>query len=133
MTNFKPAAVIGLAAASLVGLSSAHADPSGKAPSQCFNTRDWVGRTMSDDAKTMYVRTGRRSIYKLEFASACRAAQDIGSHLVIRTHGGSMVCSPLDLDLRASVGRGMAVPCIVSTITPLSPEEASALPKGLRP
>jgi hypothetical protein len=133
MTNFKRAAIAGLAAASVLGLSSAYAAPAAGGAAQCFNTRDWVGRTLTDDAKTMYIRAGARSVYKLEFAGACRAAQDIGSHLVIRTHGSSMICTPLDLDLRVSVGRGMAVPCIVSKITPLSPEEASALPKGLKP
>jgi hypothetical protein len=133
MRIFRMAAVVGLVAAPLVGLSTAHAGPAGQAPSRCFNTRDWSGWTMSGDAKSMYIRTGGRSVYRLDFASACHAAQDGGSHLITRLHGSSMVCSPLDLDLKVSVGRGMAVPCIVSKITPLSSEEASALPKGLKP
>jgi hypothetical protein len=133
MRNFKFAALIGLATSSILGLSSVSADAAGSRPAQCFNTRDWNGWTISPDAKSMYIRTGVRSIYRLDFVNKCRAAQSIGVHLVTRIRGSSSVCSPLDLDLKVSDGRGFATSCIVSNITPLSTEEAAALPKGLKP
>ena len=131
MRKFRLAAVIGLVAASVVGLSGAYAAPA-TAPSRCFNTRDWSGWTVSPDGRSMYIRTGVRNLYRLEFANACRAAQGIGVHLVTRVRGSAFVCSPLDLDLKVSDGH-MATPCIISNITPLSADEAAALPKALRP
>jgi len=47
--------------------------------------------------------------------------------------GSGMICRPIDLDLRVSVGRRMSTPCIASKLTQLTPEEAAALPKGLKP
>jgi len=133
MRKVKLAALIGLATASILGISSVSADAAGSRPVQCFNTRDWNGWTVSPDAKSMYIRTGVRSIYRLDFVNECRAAQGIGVHLVTRVRGSSSICSPLDLDLKVSDGHGFATPCIVSNITPLSAEEAAALPKRLKP
>jgi hypothetical protein len=133
MRKFRLAAVVGLAAASLMGLSSAYADPKGAVPSRCFNSRDWRGWTVSADARSMYIRAGGRGLYRLDFVNACRAAQSGGVHLVTRVRGGAFVCGPLDLDLKVSDGHGMASPCIISKITPLSADEAAALPKALRP
>jgi hypothetical protein len=133
MRKLRSAAILGLAAASLIGLSSAYADPAGSRPSRCFNARDWRGWTVTPDGKSMFIRTGVRNIYRLDFANGCRAARGIGVHLVTRIRGSSSICSPLDLDLKVSDGLGFASPCIVSGITALSTDEAAALPKALKP
>ncbi len=133
MRKLKLAALVGLAAGSILGLSSGYAGAAESVPSQCFDTRDWNGWTVSPDGKSMYIRTRVRDVYRLDFSGTCREARDIGVHLVTRIHGSSRVCSPLDLDLKVSDGHGFATPCIVSNITPLSAKEAAALPKGLKP
>ena len=133
MRKVKVAALVGLAAGSVLALSSVDAEAATSNANRCFSPRDWNGWTLSPDAKSMYIRTGVGSTHRLDFAGACRAAQGVGVHLVTRVRGGSSVCSPLDLDLKVSDGRGFAFPCIVTGITPLSAEEVAALPKGLKP
>ncbi len=133
MSKFKSAACTALAAFSILGLSSAYAYPVGSVPNQCFNIRDWGGWTVSPDAKSIYIRTALKDIYRLDFANACHAAQGVGVHLVNRIRGSSRVCGPLDLDLTVSDGHGFTSSCVVSNITPLSSEAAAALPKGLKP
>ena len=133
MRKIKLVALTALAAGSILGLSSAYAGPAGSGPARCFYSHDWSGWTVSPDAKSMYIRTGVRNIYRLDFANACRAAQGAGVHLVTRIRGSSLVCGPLDLDLKVADGHGFTTPCIVSQITPLSAEEAAALPKKLKP
>lgn len=104
------------------------------AASSCFHLRDWNGWTVSRDGKAMYVRTGVNRIFRLDFSQACYAATRPGAHIVTKVRGGSsLICSPVDLDLRASAGHGAATPCIVSAITPVSAQEAKMLPKGQRP
>jgi Family of unknown function (DUF6491) len=126
-------AIIGLAAVALLGASGAGAAPANHAAPQCFNLRDWSGWKASADGKSIYIRTGVRNLYRLDFDYACHAAQGIGVHLVTKVRGGSFICNPLDLDLKVADGTGFATPCIVSKITPLSADEAAALPKALTP
>jgi hypothetical protein len=121
------AATLGLAA-SLMALA-AGAQP---AP-RCFHTRDWNGWKATPDAKAIYLRVGVRQVYRLDFGNACSAVTSPGSHLVVRQHSGGWICGPLDLDLSVSTGHGFRTPCLVSKITPLSDEDAKALPKALRP
>jgi len=81
----------------------------------------------------MYIRTGARSLYRLDFVNGCQAARGVGVHLVTRVRGSGWICDALDLDLKVADGHGFATPCIISKITPLSADEAAALPKSLRP
>jgi hypothetical protein len=117
-----------------LGLSAATAQtPNPPAKPACFQISDWSGWKISPDAKSMYIRVNISRIYRLDFGAACSAAQFGNPHLITRSRGSSYVCSPLDLDLRVSQGHGMAIPCIVSNMSQLSKEEASALPPKLRP
>src|ERR1700733_10319362 len=77
----------------------ADAEPAQHATPKCFNTRDWNGWTVSPDAKSIYIRVGVRQFFRLGFSYSCPAARGIGVHLVTRTRGSSLICSPLDLDL----------------------------------
>jgi len=119
-----------LATLTLVG-TSANAQPAVQKP-QCFRSSDWRGWRATPDASALYIRVGARGIYRVDFAHACNGLGR-GSQLVHRSRGGRSICSALDLDLRVAVGSGMSTPCIASKLTQLTPEEATALPKGLRP
>jgi hypothetical protein len=132
-THLGAIALIASAVVSMVAPFEANAQPEQHAPSKCFYTRDWNGWKASPDAKSIYIRVGVRDLYRLDFSHACSAALGGGVHLVTRVRGSSLICSPVDLDLKVSDSQGFATPCIVSGITPLSAGDAAALPKNLRP
>jgi hypothetical protein len=102
-------------------------------PSQCFLSRDWRGWKASPDSRIIYLRIGLSQIYRLDLADACPMLQLPNAHLVNKLRGGDWICSPLDLDLSVSDGLGGPVHCLVKAITPLSREQAAALPKDQRP
>jgi hypothetical protein len=126
------APVAALALFATAAVPSAQADPAPHAAPQCFRLRDWSGWKASADGKSIYIRTGARNLYRLEFDYACHAANGLGVQWVTRVRGSSSICSPLDLDLKVADG-AFATPCIGSRITPLSADEAAALPKALMP
>ncbi len=130
MPKSRLAAIIGLVATTTFGLSGV---ATAAAPNSCFRVSDWNGWTVTRDARSMYVRVGMRSLYRIDFVDSCRVAQDPGVHIVTRVRGSGLVCSAIDLDLKFAVHRGFATACLVDKITPLSAAEAAALPKTLRP
>jgi hypothetical protein len=99
---------------------------------RCFRSSDWRGWKATPDASAIYIRVSSSRIYRVDFAHACNALRH-GNHLFNRVRGSGRICTAIDLDLRVSVGRGMSTPCIASKLTELTPEEAAALPKSLRP
>nr|QQZ49723.1 hypothetical protein JKL49_23225 [Phenylobacterium glaciei] len=53
--------------------------------------------------------------------------------LVVETVGGSdLVCKPIDLDLKVAGTIGLS-PCIVKSITKLTPPQIASLPRKLKP
>lgn len=116
----------------LAAAAMAQAAPAEQGGRSCFYSRQWNG-WRAPDASTIYIRVGVRDIYRLDLTNACQALRSPGAVLVNRVRGGSSICSPLDLDLRVSQGHGFATPCLVKTMTKLTPDEAAALPKAARP
>ncbi len=131
-TQRRTAAIVGLAL-SVFGLAAADAQTPKTSASQCFVARDWSGWKASPDEKTLYIRASGRRIFRIDFAAPCNGAASGFSHLIVRHRGSSWICSPLDLDLSVSQGHGFRSRCFVSQLTALSPEEAAALPRNLRP
>jgi hypothetical protein len=131
--NLFATTLAGLAVASVVGLAAADAQPTARPPQRCFYSTDWSGWKATPDSKSIFIRVGVNQIYRLDLSNSCPDLQNPGSHLITKLRGGSTICSALDLDLSVSDGHGFSTPCIVSNITPLSKDEASALPKNLRP
>ncbi len=129
--HFRLMAAASLAIAALVG-ADAQAQPK-TPPAACFLSRDWDGWKASPDSRSMYLRVGVNKIFRLDFSSACPELQRPNAHLITKMRGGPWICHPLDIDLLVSDGGGFAVPCIVRGITPLTAEQAKALPKPLRP
>jgi len=126
-----------LAGASLLALTAAampaaQAQPTGRSPS-CFRPDEMSGWRATPDAKALYVRVGASHVYRLDLADRCTALNEGGSHLNLRVHGSPSFCSPVDFDLSVSEGHGFSQPCIVSGMTELSPDEAAALPRDLKP
>ena len=121
-----------LAAAALsAGASQAMAaDP---APGrQCFRVSQMDGHTVADP-KTLYVGVRRNDVFRIDMNSSCLAGANMGDPLVIETvGGGDLVCRPIDLSLKVAGSIGLS-PCIVKSITRLTPPQIAALPRKLKP
>ena len=121
-----------LAAAALsAGASQALAqDP---APGrQCFRVSQMDGHTVGDPS-TLYVGVRNREVFRIDMHGACLAGANMGDPLVIETVGGTdLVCKPIDLDLKVAGTIGLS-PCIVKSITKLTPPQIASLPPKLRP
>jgi hypothetical protein len=142
-------ALIG-AAAALAGCTDTYppARPPGPAPAPiaagetpladgCFRTRDINSHQVADD-HTLYIRVANRDVYRLEMAGACLAGASSSDPLVMREPPGvAFACRPIDLDIsiaRGGLGMGgVPTPCIVQSMTRLTPEQVAALPARDRP
>ena len=124
-----------LAAAAALALASIGAAQAKPEPNICFYPNDWNGWKATPDARAIIVRVGVNKFYRLGFSNACPQLKYADAHLITQVRGSNMYCSPLDFDLRVSEsGPGaIPVPCIVSSMTLLSPAEAAALPRNLKP
>src|ERR1700761_1408795 len=131
-TRILAMALAGLAAASTLGLSAASAQP-GEDQTQCFYTHDWDGWKATPDNRTIYIRVGMNKVWRLDLARACPALSTPNARLITDQRGSGSICTALDLDLKVEDVNGFPVGCIVSHIAPLSHDEASALPRGLKP
>ncbi|MEI9991894.1 MAG: DUF6491 family protein [Rhizomicrobium sp.] len=130
-----PTAVFALALGSMLPLAAARADeaPSTKAPPACFQIRNFENWKAAD-AKTINVRVNMHQYYRLDLAASCPALLWPSAYLVTQWRGSSLVCSALDWDIK--VGQtpgGIQSVCIVKTMTPLTPQEAAAIPKKFKP
>ncbi|HUO23313.1 MAG TPA: DUF6491 family protein [Caulobacteraceae bacterium] len=125
-----------LTLAAAVGVSIAGAQtatPPAKA-GQCFFMRDWQSWKPSADSKALFVRVGLHQVYRLDLNDACPDLQNIDARVINRVRDGAdTVCGPLDLDLTVYTPPGQTTPCLVKAITPLTQDQAAALPKAEQP
>ena len=100
---------------------------------QCFSTTE-LGNWRAGDASTLYFRVHMNKIFRLDLKGRCSLLTAPGARLITKFRGSNLICSPLDWDLKVSAGIGSnEEPCIVQSMTQLSPEEVAALPKKLTP
>ncbi len=100
---------------------------------QCFSTAQFENWRAAD-AKTIYIRVRGNHFYRLGMGGECSVALLPGAQLVTVFRGSNLVCSALDWDLKVRPGlHEIPEPCIVKTMTELSPAEAAALPVKARP
>jgi hypothetical protein len=112
-----------------MGIAPAAAQPAG----QCFSTTE-MGNWRAADAGRLYVRVRMKQIYRLDLKGRCSLLTAPGARLITTFRGSNLICSPLDWDLKVSAGIGSNVePCIVKTMTQLTPDEIKALPKNVTP
>jgi hypothetical protein len=101
-------------------------------PGGCFRSHDIRNHTVADN-HTLYLDVPPRGVYRVTTNGACLAGAVSSDPLVMRSPPGqTYVCRPMDLDIAVSKG-GFTSPCIVDSITQLTPEEVAALPRKLRP
>ena len=118
-------ALIG-AACALAAALPASAQP--KSENSCFWTRDLRNHTVGGE-HILYFDVGGRSVYRVDTSDSCLAAATSSDPIVLVDRAGNgQVCNKLDLDISV---RGAH--CIVSGLTKLTPAEAAALPKKMKP
>lgn len=124
----------GLIAAFVLSGVAVAADPGTPAKNaQCFHISNFEG-WKAPDAKTIYIRVGQRNYYRLDLTASCPTLRWPSAYLVTEWRGSSWVCSAIDWDLKvAQRSGGFAQPCLVKTMTKLTPAEAEAIPKKFKP
>lgn len=131
-------AVATLATASFAttfGLLRAQTQPvQAQMPGKCFyitQFRSW----RAPDAKTIVIRVNLHDYYRLDLSGECGLLTFPGTHLITKTRGPETVCSALDWDLSVAESEPGAIPepCIVKTMTPMTPADVAALPPKFRP
>ena len=86
------------------------------------------------DDRTIYISVLPHQYYRLDLSARCPALLWPASHLVTVFRGSDSVCSALDWDLKVSEApNGISEPCIVKSMTQLSPAEADAIPPKFKP
>ncbi len=93
----------------------------------CIRLQNLRNHTVGDD-HTLYFDYNGQAVYKLTSSNACAAGSVTTDAIVLHDRGQGMICSPIDWDISIRGSR-----CIVTSMTKLTPAEASALPKGKRP
>ncbi|MGH8220779.1 MAG: hypothetical protein ACREUT_19775 [Steroidobacteraceae bacterium] len=98
----------------------------------CFFRRDWRGGfRVTPDARTIYIRVSG-SVYRLDLQSSYSVLKDPFAVLSNRDSSNA-ICTPLDFRLTVSNRAGVIQWPIVKRMTRLTPAQAAALPKKLRP
>jgi len=121
-----------LAAAPAVSTAApaAQADPA-RASTPCFRLSDLGGHTIAS-SDTLYYSVRRKEVYKFTFSGSCLAGVTTSDPLVLEPLGASsQICKPMDLNL--GVAGPISRRCIIKSIERLTPEQATALPKKLKP
>ena len=119
-------------AASITVIAGAGFAASAQAADQCFFTRNIQNYSAPND-HTLYLRVNVSDIYRLDLAGACPGLPFALNSIALQTvPGSSQICRPLDVDLRVH-DAGPSVPCIVSALQKLSPQDVAAIPKKDRP
>jgi hypothetical protein len=102
------------------------------ASAPCFFRRDWKGGwKVTPDARTIYIPVSG-SIYRLDLQSSYQVLKDPWA-ILSNEDSIDTICSPLDFRLTVSNQVGIVQSPIVKKMTRLTPEQAAALPKKLRP
>lgn len=113
---------------------TAHAQsPAAPAQNQCFFVNQFEN-WKAPDSKTIFIRVTMSKYYRLDLAASCPELQLPDSHLITHSRGPDTICSAIDWDLKVSQGDShFSSPCLVKTMTLLSPDEVAAIPKGFKP
>jgi hypothetical protein len=128
------AAFAGLGTAAAVAQPMAPQNAPAPQQTSCFFVNQFEN-WKAPDAKTIYIRVNLNKFYRLDLANECPMLLWPDSHLIMNVRGPSTICRAIDWDLKVgqtppSAG---AVPCIVKTMTELSPQEAAAIPRKFKP
>jgi hypothetical protein len=119
--------------ASWAGTASAEPEVPAAVPgASCFSMTQ-LGGWKSPSPTVIYYQVRQHDVYRVDLEVGERRLQWPSMHLVTRVHGGSFICSPLDLDISVSDLNGIADRVIPKSITKLTPDQIAAIPPEYRP
>jgi hypothetical protein len=123
-----------LAAATVLAALAATAAAAAPTSSRgsCFRMTQ-LQSTRPDGDSRIYLRVGVNTYYRMDLAFRCPELQEQQGLVMTPTGGKDDICTPLDLDLRARLLGGGSTPCMIKSITRLTPEEAAEIPKKVKP
>ena len=124
-----------LASALATGASAqpAASAPAAPPPRSCFFVSQFENWKAPDE-NTIYIRVNLSKYYRLDLANKCPMLLWPDAHLVMNVRGPDTICSAIDWDLKVNDSMHSGpVPCIVKTMTPLTPEQAAAIPPKFKP
>lgn len=125
------AALMTAAAAPAFAASAPKSDAPRPPSAPCFRLSDLGGHKIAAP-DTLYYSVRRKEVYKFTFSGSCFAGVTNSDPLVLEPLGASsQICKPMDLNL--GVGGPVSRRCIIKSIERLTPEQAEALPKKLKP
>lgn len=103
---------------------------------QCFRMAD-IGPHKVADASTLYVRIGRRDVYRFDMAGPCLAGagpRDPLLTLPTASAKANVICAPADMDLKVHLAASDTISaCTLKGFTLLTARQVSALPRSQRP
>jgi hypothetical protein len=124
--------LIGAAAFARTSFSSDSRTVGNTHATPCFLRRDWTGGwKVTPDARTLYINVAG-SIYRLDLVAAYPLLKSPWA-VLHNTDPGNAICTGLDFRFLVTDHIGNWQTPIVRTMRLLSPAEAAALPKSLRP
>jgi len=98
----------------------------------CFRMSQ-LQSTRADGDQRIYARVNVHDFYRIDLQFRCSSLPYADRGIVLKPAGGKdLICTPLDLDLKAN-NAGALEPCFIKSITRLTPEEAAAIPAKVRP
>jgi hypothetical protein len=125
----------GIAAAALAAAAPqiGHAQEPRRDLKQCFMSGAIENWRAAPGASTIFIRAANSHYYRIDLARACSPLKWPDAHLITHSFGGGLICSPTDITLAASEGMGFSEPCFIHGMSELTPQEAEALPKDVKP
>jgi len=126
------------AAAALAGglslFATVSAQPPAPAPrNTCFYPTQFEN-WKAPDPRTIFIRVNLNRYFRLDLSGECATLTWPDSHLITHVRGSDTICSAVDWDLKVSQGvDGIPEPCIVKTMTELSPAQVAAIPAKFKP
>lgn len=121
-------AAAGLVLVSLGLQPAAQASPAPGAARSCFYSNQ-VSAYQPAGPRTIYVRASGRRVFRIDLYNDCPVRT--GGSLLVEPVTGP-ICGPLDLNLSV-VEEGYRQACHIEAVTALTPMQAAALPRDVRP
>ena len=88
-------------------------------PRMCYSAPLETTKVIDESTLLMIDSRGNGALVKM--SSTCLI--DSTAPVIMKYHGTTDICGPLDVDISGSVTGGIPTPCIISTISPLSKEQ----------
>jgi hypothetical protein len=127
-----PIALVSVAVTLAVSGATSNAGAAPSVERSCFSFHR-LESTRPDGDQRLYFRVGLHDIYRVDLAFRCPALTAQQGIVLEPTGGMDEICTPLDLDLRARMLGGGSAPCMIRSITKLTPDEAASLSPKVKP